>query len=74
MSSVFKGIRLIGSVELVFEKRLKLFVMKCKLLVNLKVEYMYNDPRKHATKLRGFNLTSRRNTFGHFVESKFRLG
>ena len=31
----------------------------------------YNDPHKHASKLHGFPFTSRTNTVGHFVESKF---
>ena len=71
MSSVFKGPRCLGSVELVFSKRLKPFVIKCiGKIDNFKVEY--NDPHNHATRLHSFTFkyTSRRTTVGHFVQSK----
>ena len=65
-----KGARCHGSDELVFEKRLKPFVMNANGQIdNLKVEY--NDPCKHASKLQGFPVTSGRNTVGYFEESKF---
>ena len=59
---LLKGTRCLGSVELVFGKRLKPFDIQCidGLIDNSKAEY--NDPHKFALKLRGFPFTLRTNS------------
>ena len=63
----FKGTQCLESDELVFEERLKPFVMKC-IMYGLKdiLEVEYNDPNTYHSKLHGFPFTSQTNTVGHF--------
>ena len=72
-SSVIKGTRRLGSVELVLKSILKTVCYKMHIFYGkkdvLKVEYI--DPHKHASKLRGFLCTSSTKTLalGHLWES-----
>ena len=65
---MLKGTRLLGSVELVHEKRLKPLVMKSIWLEKDALKVEYNDPHKHALKWCSFAFTLRTNTVGHFME------